>query len=381
MAISSTDVHEARLNRLQGYLAHDPDNLTLLADAADEALRVGRSDVARTMVQYALELRHNDPFFRLRLSSVAISEGNFDEALELTTGLLREGRDDAPIRYNHAFVLASTARYAEAAEILETLHAEQAPLANVASLLIRCHHYLGNLERAVAVAQARLAATPDDGRVAGMLSLLYFDGNDLAQAGEWSRRALELDPRDLDALLAAGGVALAGEDATQATELAQQAIGVQPKNGRAWTNLGLAELLAFDLKGARDALSTSVRYMPGHIGTWIALGWTQLLLDDVDGAETSFRSALNLDANFGETHGGLAAVAALRGRWDEAETEAKVAHRLDPGSLSPQYVQLVKLRGEGDPAAVFRLLRRVMANTASPSGDRLLDMLARARRR
>lgn len=374
-----TQMH--RLERLQSFLAQDPDNLSLLADTADEALKVGDTVAARTAIEHALTIDHGNPYFRLRLSSAAIAEGSFDDALAVTSALLEEGVTDSAVRYNHAYALLASARYEDAKGVLESLLKEGGGPAGVVPLLLRCHHYLGDLDSAIEVATAHLGSNPEDSTVEGMLSLLYFDKNDYKTAGERARRVLASNGDNLDALLAAGGVALAEEDGEGAKSSMMRAISVQPRNGRAWANLGLAEMLGLNLTAAQEALAHAVKYMPEHVGTWIALGWTQLMLGDLASAEHSFQCAVDRDENFSEGHGGLAAVAAMKGDWDAAELAAKTARRLDPASMSHQYVQLIKMIKGNQSEAASRLLQRALAGRDAPSGGTLIDMLNRVVRK
>lgn len=378
--ISISDASRARIDRLQSFLAQDPDNLNLLADLGDEAIKCGDLATARAAVEHALELQPGDPYFSLRLSSIAIGAREFDEAIAITARLLEAGHRDAAVRYNQAYALVSAGRFAEAKELLVELHGEDAANAMVVRLLIRAHHYLGELDAAIDVARRDLEAHPEDGEVAGMLSLLYFDTEDLAQAREWSLRALSQAPDSIDALLAAGGVTLAEENADETRMLMQRAVQVQPRNGRAWTNLGLADMLNLDLDAARASLTRAVEYMPEHIGTWHVLGWVQLMQRDIDGAEATFQRALAIDDNFGETHGGLAAVAASRGQWDKAEIEAKIARRLDPSGMSSQYVQMLQLQRDGRNDAAQQLIESVLKHGKAPTGGSLLDMVGRIAR-
>lgn len=368
---------QTRLERLQGFLEQDPDNLNLLAETADEAIKLGETGIALSAAQRILELHPNDNFSRLRLSSIAIAERNFAESLAITSALISEGLIDPAIRYNHAFALASTGEFADAKNILLSLHAERTSILNIVPLLIRCCHYLGELEQGVVIALDHMESSPQDSQVAGMLSLLYFDLNDLEHAGVWSQRALNGNGRNLDALLTAGGVALAKEDGNSAKELTLRAISEQPQNGRAWTNLGLAELLSVNLDGAREALARSVKYMPDHIGTWIALGWTQLLQNDIEAAEATFQAALAIDKNFSESHGGLAAVAAMRSDWVSADNHAKTARRLDPTSMAHHFTQILKTSRDGDIQTASLLINKALIQKSSPSGGNLLEMLAR----
>lgn len=371
------DATHARLQRLQAFLDNDPENPRLSADLADLALACGEIELARTTVQHMLDRHPSDPYFGLRMSSVAIAGGNFDEALALTEALLLVGHEDAAIRYNQAYALFSLHRFAEAKPVLQALYQAEAPFPLVVRLLIRAHHYLGEVEEAIALATAFLAAHPENCDVAGMLSLLYFDNDDLAAAREWSQRALNDEPQNLDALLAAGGAALGAEDAETAKTLLLQAVSVQPRNGRVWANLGLADLLNFDLDAAEEKLLHAVKYMPEHIGTWHVLGWTQLLKKNIDGADTSFQNALALDENFGETHGGLAAVAAARGDWATAERCSKTARRLDPQSMSTNYAQILQMQSMGHADQAQRLIEGALRQGQAPAGGNLLEMLGR----
>lgn len=375
------DALRARIDRLQSFLAQDPDNLNLLADLGDEAIRCGDLATARAAVGHALELQPGDPYFMLRQSSIAIAARNFDEAIAITARLLEAGHRDAAVRYNHAYALFSARRFAEAKELLVELHAEDPSNAMVARLLIRAHHYLGELAEAIEVARRHLDSHPQDGDVAGMLSLLYFDTEDMAQAREWSLRAMSLAPDNIDALLAAGGVALAAENAEEARMLVQRGVQVQPRNGRAWLNLGLADMLELDLSAAREKLTRAVECMPEHIGSWHVLGWVQLMQQDIDGAEETFLRALAIDDNFGETHGGLAAVAAVRGQWEKAEEEAKIARRLDPNAMSSHYAQILKLQREGRNDAAQRVIESALKRGNAPAGGNLVDMVRRVAQR
>lgn len=375
--MSQTTNQFAHVERLQSFLMQDPDNLNLLSDLADAALAASNSEVARNAVSRALELQPSDPYFRLRLSSIAMSEGNFDEAAGVTQALLAEGHTDTAIRFNHAYALTSLQDYAAAVVVLEQLLAEDAPYANVTGLLIRGLHHLGEMVRAVEIGLAHMEKHPQDSVCAGMLSLLYFDQDDLVQADIWSKRSLASGKDTIDALLAGGGAALGAEDPETAKNLLHRAIDLQPSNGRAWTSLGLVDMLDANLPGAEQKLTQATQYMPGHLGSWVALGWVQLMQSRLDEAENSFRRALEQDDTFAEIHSGLAAVAAVRGDMVQADVHAKTARRLDPAAISAQYPQLVQLYREGRGEDATRLVQLALQRGQAPAGGTLLDMARR----
>lgn len=373
----SDNTMQLKLERLRNYAQQDPRNLNLMAELADLAMAARKFEVARGAVGRALALQPDDPYFRLRLSSIALAEGLAEEASAITSELLAEGHGDAAIRFNHAYALVLQGEYEEALGLLEQLRVEGAPFANIAGLTMRCLHYLGRLESAIEVGLAHMQARPNDYICAGMLSLLYFDINDFGQAEYWAKYSLDGGEDNIDALLAAGGAALGAENPTEAKMFLHRAIDLQPSNGRAWTSLGLVDMLDSNLAGAEQKLSQAAQYMPGHLGTWVALGWTQLMQGNPDAAEASFDRALALDDTFAETHSGLAAVAAVRGDMQQAEAHAKTARRLDPSSMSYQYPQLVKLYREGRGEDAARLVRAALQRGQAPGGGSLLDMAER----
>ena len=373
----SKTLDSSRLERLQAFLEQDPGNLGLMAELADTALDQKQTAIARVVIGKALALQPEDPYFRLRLASTALTEGNPEEASSITASLLQDGHTDAAVRFNHAYALVLRHAYKEAAPLLEQLLSEQAPYANATGLMMRCLHYLGELARAVEIGLTHMEAHPDDSVCAGILSLLYFDMNDLVQAEAWAARSLASGKDTLDALLAAGGTALGSEKADEARALLTRAIDLQPHSGRAWASLGLVDMLDTKLDSAEQKLDQAVKYMPGHLGSWVALGWTQLMLGKLNNAEVSFRSALSLDDAFAETHSGLAAVAAVRGDMEQADMHAKTARRLDPSSISSQYPKLVQLYREGNSEDARRLIEAALRRGQAPAGGTLLEMARR----
>lgn len=377
------DALRLRLQRLDGFIEGDPDNVNLLADAADCALRLGDLPSARTRLQRALELAPGQGPLLLQLSSVAIAEYNFDDSVAITSALIGDGIDDAAVLFNHAFALVHLQRYDEALPVLQRL-AQQAEVSPwVPRLTIRSLHALGDLDEAIALAAAHLASHPDDADVAGMLALLCFDNEDMAAARRHAAHALASQPNNLDALIAAGMVALADEEVERGQDLLQRAVTVQPRSGRAWVGLALAELMGFDLPAAERLMQQALRHMSSHIGSWHLLGWVQLLQQKVDEAEASFRSAYELDDTFGESHGALAAIAATRGQWAEAERLAEVARRLDGESMAIRYVELLRAAQSGrlSPDEVRALLTQAIRSMSAPAGGSLEAFAERLKER
>ncbi len=128
-------------------------------------------------------------------------------------------------------------------------------------------------------------------------------------------------------------------------------------------------MLQGELQHAGQTLARAVACMPDHIGTWHALAWAQLLCGDVVAAETSYRSALALDRNFAESHGGIAIVALLTGRTAEGEASMTRALKLDPGTISGRYARTLWLQENGRETESTALFAELMARNALPGID------------
>lgn len=346
-----------RSERLDAYLAQDPSNDQLLADAFDAAIAAHRLDAATRHVEAGLASAPGSPAWTFRQATLAIAAGRLDEAQQLLTGL----RGDSPhpaVLFNLGYVQFRQGHYQASAELLEPLLGQQAA---AQALWLRSLHQIGEVDRAWAWIEGALrAGQPLEADVSGAASLVAFDAEHFEPAGQLARHALGQLPRHQEALVAMGSVALAAQDAATAAQLAQ-AVLQQRDDGRARSLLGFAQLLQQDLASALASFKRAVQLMPGHIGTWHGLGWTQLLLKDLDGAEAAFAHAVEMDRNFGESHGSYAVVLAMQGRPQEAKFHAERAKRLDPAGMAARYAELV-LAGQGtDPAAVEQLARQLLA--------------------
>jgi tetratricopeptide (TPR) repeat protein len=319
-----------RLNQVLGYLALDPQNVALLAEASDLALQRGDLVAARELVERTLRLQPQDAVSRYRMAVILLAERQAEQSIALTQALIDAGEQHPAVRFAHARGLAMAARFADAEPVLAALLSENASFAELPHLYIRTLHYLGRIDDALRFAQTYTGTHPDDGVGQGMLGLLYLDHGDIARAGEVSATALDHAPNNVDALLTAGSVALAYENQDQAKAHFDKALALSADSGRAWAGLGLAKMLDLDLAAARTDFEKAVQFMPTHLGSHSALAWVQILQRDYAAARATLDASLVVDRNFGETHGGLAVVAALEGDWDHAKRLADTALRLQP---------------------------------------------------
>jgi Flp pilus assembly protein TadD len=227
-------------------------------------------------------------------------------------------------------------------------------------LFLRVLHRLAEFDFALETAQGLEQSGVLAPAAAGVASLIAIDHDELGLARQWAQRALRADPMQIEALVTRASIALDEAEGSLACEFAERALTLHPQDGRAASVLGLARLMKFEFDGARQSFERALLTLPEHIGTWIALGWTCLMSRDLEGARHAFQSAMDLDRNFSESHGGLAVVEALSGQTESARTHIKIAQALDPRDLSSQYAQAL-LSGEAQhPDKFLRVATRAL---------------------
>ena len=385
MTTPSSSPAADRLIQLESYLRQDPDNAGLLQEAFGAALEAGLVDAAEFHLVHASRLGHDAWVWGLNGVHLDLARHRWDAAARLASELRNApGRPEAMLdALDHALAYAEfrQGNWAAASETLEPLLARAAasgaPVAAASqALALRIWHRCAQLDRALAWARTRF----DDGSLqpeaAGVASLIALDAGDFEASHRWAGFSLTSGAVCAEALVAAASLATASRDAVNGQRFARQALSLNADDGRSLSALGMAQMLAGALPDARNSFEAAVRTMPDHVGTWLALGWSLLLMNDLNAALSAFEQAVALDRNFGEAHGGLAAVQAKLGQRDEALASIERARRLDATGLSFRYAQQV-LDG-GDLQGVHGLLplaRRLLGERQAPLGGTMADWL------
>lgn len=381
----------ARLSRLLDYLAQDPHNPSLLGEVADEQMSQGEFAAARATLQHLLARQPGDAHTRYRLAVATRASGDAAAAALALQALLTEGHTHPAVRQELARAHGQQGDWAAVLAALEVLQAGALPPPEgdaVWLMRIRAHHHLGHLEDGLAQARdweaARAGNLPLSGRAA--IATLMLDAEQLDGAARVvSGVQAQLVASHAELATAAGFVRLAAGEAREAMAHFTQSAQRDPGSGRAHLGLGLALASQGELPRALDALRAAVAATPSHLGSWHALAWVQLLQDDLPGAQASFEQALAQDDTFGETHGGLALIAALRGEVAASERHLRTASRLDPQSTHVLVTRAVLERGPQQAGASWLApaLQRFMGVAAArnPALQAMLDSaLARAHR-
>jgi tetratricopeptide (TPR) repeat protein len=336
--MNAADIDKAhhRVARLTGFLRQDPDNLTLLADLADLLLELDDAFEAERHVAVALALQPEDQGFRYRQAVISHRQGDLAQARALLDELVAQGVDEPGVRFERGRVQFAQGDFAQALQTLQPLCDPQAldelrPMSTFLS--VRSLHQLNQLPQAIQLAESALQRGPDPA-LSSALATLYLDAERSADAARLYGQAEAQGQLNSELLAVGGYVALGEGDLAVAQARFKASLAATPHAGRAHLGLGLSYATLGDLPQACTALEAAAQTMPSHLGTWHALAWMRLLAKDLDAAQAAFETALEADHNFGETHGGLAIVALMRGDEAAAQGLIRTGQKLDPTAFN-----------------------------------------------
>jgi len=302
---------------------------------------------------------------------VALSLSRFAEAEACFSGLLVDGADPT-VRYNLAYATGMLGRHEEALACLEddVCQAVQPAM----ELRLRLLHRLGRFEEAVALGQRHLARL-NDAHSRVVISMILFDRGDLTAAEAEASQALD----SADGATTAGLIALEQGNSALASQLFESALARNPGSGRALLGRGLALTADGDFAKAADTLETAADMLGDHSGAWVTAGWARLMEGESEIAEADFRKAMAMDPGFSEAAGGLAMALLRQGNDVDAGHYARAALRLDPQSLSGQFVRSLLTASTGDTNAAQDGIRSLLAQPLRGNGPTLGGVLSRRR--
>ena len=364
-----------RLARLESYLAEDPANLELLAEACDTATTAGLHAQALKHLEAGQRAASDKAPWTWRRARLAIAQRRLDVAatcLEELEPLV--GRHPA-VTHDRAYVhllqrdfdacralVFPWLRDAAAGEHADALQA----------LWLRATHAAGLVQEAWDWVQNGQKLGP---QAAAVASLVAVDVGEFAVARTSADSALASRPIQ-EALVARATVALAEGDGAGAGRLLLQALEQNPDDGRAWSVLGMCSLRQGDLSRAQSQLERAVSLMPGHIGTWHALGWTHVLQRQLEQARRAFDQALALDESFAESHGAVGLVLAMQGGAAAGARQLAIAARLDPRNVTGRYAQALLAGETADRERLQGLVLRLLDRPGLFGGRLAEDVLS-----
>lgn len=369
-----------RIDRYESYVRADPGNPLLWVNLGELYHQVSRFDEAIACFERCL---HDHPQFtsaRGHLAAVMISQHRFDDAERVLRGLLREASDNSALLFNLGISLYYQKRWPEAERAFSDAQARGLSTPESYAYRARCRHYAGDMEQAIRFARQWVDAAgdghaDDNSESRGYLALLYMDQGDLTRARQLAGEVLLASPENIHAGLVMGTASIEAQEIVRAAEQFERILAREPDNSRAWLGIGLARLYQQRHEDAIAALEKAVQLIPDSVGIRVTLGWATLAARDLVGAERVFREALEVDHNFGEAHGGLAATLALQMRIDDARAAIRLARRLDAHGFGSLFAQTVVLKLQGKDKAATEILAGLLQQAPSPDGKTLIEQI------
>lgn len=369
------ETKDKKLGQLQAMLRADPENVSLWRSCVELAQRLGDYATIHELAEQRLNLEPYDAEAKYQKVTAMIGEKAYaaaiDELLELHALL----PDDPAVNQNIGLCYYALTDFDDAYPYLVKCYKSDVRTPDLLRLLVSCCHHIGKLDEGLAIAAENRQPAATDSDLAGVYALLFLDGDDPVNAARYSAYALKGDPDSIDGLVVDATLKLARLDTEGSNEQFNAALKIAPNTGRAWVGLGTSALLAQNFDEAKRQLRRGLECMPGHVGSWHVLGWTELITGNLDEAQGIFEHALEMDRNFSETHGGLAAIAALKGDADATKRHIEIADRLDPACLSARYAEAVLKGHAGEPDAARSLLLTTVAGIAPYDGGKLSELL------
>jgi tetratricopeptide (TPR) repeat protein len=363
-----------QLERFVSLLKLDPTNVRLRQQCIDLAMGLREFGAVIEIADIALAVLPGDAAALFDRASGFIGKREYREALQILTSLDVAPVDAYGVDFNIALCYFCLQEHDLALPKLKACYERGLRDAGLLRLLVTSCHYVGLIDEAAQVARDNPQPATTDAALAGVYALAFLDADDAGQAARWAGVALKLDPRSIEGRVVQGTLFIARVDLSRAKKMFEGVIEDAPQTARAWLGLGTMALLEQQLPTAQALLERSVELMPGHVGSWHVLGWSQLLQKNLDAASASFNKALELEKYFGESYGGLASIAALRGNREEAERLIKVALALDSESLAARFAESVLT---GQPAVFFDATARLSTQETGALGK----LLQRSRRK
>lgn len=366
-AISATQ--GTALERFLQYLEQDPNNLSLLLDAAQAAFDAKDHDLAAQLLA-----RHEAiaslPAFAINLAGMtALAQQKFAEAVQCFETLRTEHGDNPALRFNLAWSHAMAGAYSDALALLDedTL----AVSSKAPALKIHMMHHLEQYEEALECGAELAERYPGNIELMGALSTLALDADDIDLARDYGQRA-----GDNAEGLATLGMLLLDAAPGEASTLFGRALDLKPNNPRAWVGKGLGLLSDNNAEAAAEAIDKGAQMFGDHLGTWVAAGWAHFAKGDLEAAHDRFEKVIALDATFAEGHGGLAVIALARGHIDEARRLSEIALRLDRNSLGGALATVQLLEVDGDLDKADRIRQIALSAPIGPNGKSIAQALA-----
>nr|MBF0221871.1 tetratricopeptide repeat protein [Desulfobulbaceae bacterium] len=176
-----------------------------------------------------------------------------------------------------------------------------------------------------------LSVTSNNDTAHTYLANAYKEQKNAALAVDHYQKALEINPKSIEALINLG-VLSAATDITEAKRVFQQVLTYYPQNPEAYNNLANILKSEGKIEAAIALYQTAIQINPNYQSALFNLAASYDTIGNLDEAHELYVRSLTLNPNFAESHNGIGIVLAKRGERIEA-----IYHFEKALLINPQY--------------------------------------------
>lgn len=267
--------------------------------------------------------------------------GRVAETRALVPAVMDRGKEDPRLPVEFCEVLLDFDLSREARGVLEAVQKQQAPSSELFFALGRA--YERNQELALAQKDYQRALELNPKSVDALQALAHL----LAGKGQWKNaldlltKAHNLAPDSPEVLRKLTGVGMRAGQSAQAVDAARHLVQLRSEEAEAWYLLGVALLQNGDNEEARSTLDKYAKLRPEEPQAYLALGMAQLGLRDMDAARTNFEHCIKLDPKQDEAYFQLSLI--LRDQGDNAGAISDLEKVI---AANPRHARAQALLGE-----------------------------------
>ncbi len=282
--------------QLTGLLTKYPDDLEARKLLAQVELALHRPAEARRVLSAAPAVAGSDAQSNWLMGMALLQSGSVEPGIGYLERSVAEEPDQADARRKLAQVYLASGKGAKAAALLEAL--KPAERSDESDRLLVVATAQGKSPAAAKTALADLlAAHPDDNRLLAAAGVYSISLGDLASAQDELDRALQRDPKSVDARMGMAQLRIRQSRFADAARELQSATRANPKFEPAYWNLAALSVRKGDRRGAEDILRQSISANPSAVRSRLMLAELTLSEGDAKTARSLLDQAVKVARN------------------------------------------------------------------------------------
>lgn len=283
-------------------------------DGALTALQSAQDNGKNLDVAARAQLLNNIGFARWNKNETASARTAFEDALKLQP-------DYYDARYNLAFALLSSDKFADALPHLKILQAKNPNDAAIEEGLGEAFDRTGNSGSALGAYKRAIALDPKNENYQFKFALILLNDGRRDDALEALRNLLGINPNNAPALLQIGDIHLRNNRYSDAAAALKRYVNVRGDDFTGRFNLGVALDYSSKFDDALVQYGAAEKLKPGDAATKNNIGRIYFKRGRFDEAVAKFNEALILDPAFYDARTNLAIVLAAQDKLDMSTTE------------------------------------------------------------